>query len=165
MTVAHHQENISDQYYMRMALDQANQALDLEEVPVGAVIIHQGEVVATGFNKREVDQDPTAHAEMIAIRRASSKYRHWRLNQMTLYVTLEPCAMCAGALIQARIGRLVFGAFDKKAGACGSICDLLAEPRFNHRVLVHSDVLADECGMILQKFFQHLRQTATVNST
>jgi tRNA(adenine34) deaminase len=163
-TVVHHIENPNDQYFMRMALDQAIQAFAIGEVPVGAVLVQQGDVMATGFNRREVDQDPTAHAEMMAIREASSKLGSWRLNNTTLYVTLEPCAMCAGALIQARISRLVFGAADPKAGACGSICDLLAEPRFNHRVLVHSGILADECGTILQMFFQHLRQSPTVNS-
>jgi len=149
---------------MRMALDQANQAFTIGEVPVGAVMVQQGEVIATGFNRREVDQDPTAHAEMIAIREASSKLGSWRLNDTTLYVTLEPCAMCAGAMIQARVSRLVFGAADPKAGACGSICDLLAEPRFNHQVVVQTGVLADECGSILQNFFQQLRQANIVNS-
>lgn len=156
--------NKNDSYFMRMALDQANQAFTIGEVPVGAVMVQQGEVIATGFNRREVDQDPTAHAEMIAIREASSKLGSWRLNDTTLYVTLEPCAMCAGAMIHARVSRLVFGAADPKAGACGSICDLLAKPRFNHQVLVQTGVLADECGTILQKFFHQLRQANTVNS-
>ncbi len=164
MTLESHLKNPSDQDFMRLALDQANQAFAMGEVPVGAVLVKEGEVIATGFNRREVDQDPTGHAEMIAIREASSRIGSWRLNDTTLYVTLEPCAMCAGALIQARITRLVFGAFDLKAGACGSICDVLAEPRFNHRVVVRSRVLADECGTILQIFFQELRQTPTVNS-
>jgi len=157
-------EKPNDPYFMRMALDQANQAFAIGEVPVGAVLAQQGEVIATGFNRREVDQDPTAHAEMIAIREASSKLGSWRLNDTTLYVTLEPCAMCAGALIQARISRLVFGAIDPKAGGCGSICDLLAETRFNHRVLVQSGILADECGTILQKFFHNLRKVPTMHS-
>ena len=157
-------ENPNDQDFMQMALDQASQAFAIGEVPVGAVIVRGGEAIASGFNRREIDQDGTAHAEMIAIREASCKLGSWRLNDTTLYVTLEPCAMCAGALIQARITRLVFGALDSKAGACGSICDLLAEPRFNHRVVVQSGILADECGTILQTFFQHLRQAPTVNS-
>ncbi len=156
--------NKNDSYFMRMALDQANQAFTIGEVPIGAVMVQQGEVIATGFNRREVDQDPTAHAEMIAIREASSKLGSWRLNDTTLYITLEPCAMCAGAMLQARVSRLVLGAADPKAGACGSICDLLAEPRFNHQVVVQTGVLADECGSILQKFFQQLRQANTVNS-
>ena len=141
--------------------NRGEQACALGEVPVGAVIVQEGEIVATGFNRREIDQDPTAHAEIIAIREASSKLRSWRLNHTTLYVTLEPCAMCAGAMIQSRISRLVFGTFDPKAGACGSIGDVLSEPRLNHRVKVHSGVLAGECRAILQNFFQELRQTKT----
>ncbi len=157
-------ENPNEHYFMQMALDQANQAFAIGEVPVGAVLVRHGDVMATGFNRREGDQDPTAHAEMIAIREASSKLGSWRLNNTTLYVTLEPCVMCAGALIQARVSRLVFGSFDPKAGACGSICDLLAEARFNHRVLVHSGILADECSTILKNFFRHLRPSPTVTS-
>ena len=150
-----------DQSFMKLALEQANQALALGEVPVGAVIVQEGEIVATGFNRREIDHDPTAHAEIVAIREASSKLRSWRLNKTTLYVTLEPCAMCAGAMIQSRISRLVFGTCDPKAGACGSICDVLSETRFNHRVTVHSGTLAEACRAILQDFFQELRQTHT----
>ena len=157
-------ENPNDHYFMQMALDQANQAFAIGEVPVGAVLVYKGDVMATGFNRREIDQDPTAHAEMIAIREASSKLGSWRLNDTTLYVTLEPCVMCAGTLIQARISRLVFGSFDPKAGACGSICDLLAEAPFNHRVFVQSGILADECGTILKNFFQQLRTSPTVSS-
>ena len=152
----------NDQPFMQLALDQAKQASALGEVPVGAVMVREGQVVASGFNRREIDQDPTAHAEMVALRQASSILGSWRLNDTTLYVTLEPCAMCAGALIQARVSRLVFGAFDPKAGACGSICDLPAEPRFNHRVIVDSGLLAKECSVILQNFFQQLRQTNLV---
>ena len=150
-----------DESFMQLALEQGKQAFALGEVPVGAVLVQEGEIIATGFNRREIDQDPTAHAEIIAIRGASSKLRSWRLNKTTLYVTLEPCAMCAGTMIQSRISRLVFGTFDPKAGACGSICDLLSEPRLNHRVSVHSGILADECKAILQNFFQELRQTNT----
>ena len=151
----------NDESFMQLALEQGKQAFSLGEVPVGAVLVQEGKVVATGFNRREIDQDPTAHAEIIAIRDASSKLRSWRLNKTTLYVTLEPCAMCAGAIIQSRISRLVFGTFDPKAGACGSICDLLSESRFNHRVNVHSGALAEECSAIIQGFFQELRQTNT----
>ena len=150
-----------DESFMQLALEQAKQAFALGEVPVGAVIVQEGEIVATGFNRREIDQDPTAHAEIIVIREASSKLRSWRLNKTTLYVTLEPCAMCAGAMIQSRISRLVFGTSDPKAGACGSICNLLSESRFNHRVNVHSGALAEECSTIIQDFFQELRQTNT----
>ena len=151
-----------DIHYMRMALDMAHQALRAEEVPVGAVLVQNGKILSTGFNQREGTQDPTAHAELTAIRSASLALNSWRLTGTTLYVTLEPCAMCAGAIIQARITRLVFGAWDPKAGACGSICNLTAEPRFNHRVTVDSDILAEDCRAILQKFFQHLRSTQPV---
>ena len=164
MAVTQRSENPTDQHFMRLALAQAEQAYTIGEVPVGAVIVQKTEVIATGFNRRELDQDPTAHAEMIAIREASSKLESWRLNETTLYVTLEPCAMCAGAMIQARVSRLVFGAFDPKAGACGSICNLPAEPRFNHRMVVHSGTLANECGAILQNFFQQLRKTSLLCS-
>ena len=153
-----HTENLNDEPFMHLALEQAQQAFATGEVPVGAVAVRDGEVIALGSNSREANQDPTAHAEMIAIRAAASRLKTWRLTDTTLYVTLEPCSMCAGAMIQARISRLVFGAFDPKAGACGSICDLLAEPRFNHQVRVDSGVLENECGAILQNFFQQLRQ-------
>ena len=152
----------SDTHFMRMALDLAQQAFLAEEVPVGAVLIQDGNILATGFNQREGTQDPTAHAELMAIRSASMALGSWRLTDTTLYVTLEPCAMCAGAIIQSRIARVVFGTWDPKAGACGSICNLTAETRFNHRVRVDSDILADDCRAILQNFFQHLRSTQPV---
>jgi tRNA(adenine34) deaminase len=151
-----------DTHFMRMALDMAHQALRAEEVPVGAVLVQNEKILATGFNQREGTQDPTAHAELIAIRSAAIKLGSWRLTGTTLYVTLEPCAMCAGAIIQARIARVVFGAWDPKAGACGSISNLTAEPHFNHRVTVDSDILAEDCRAILQKFFQNLRSTLPV---
>ena len=153
---------IQDRRFMQRALDLACQAFRGDEVPVGAVLIHKGEILATGYNQREGTQDPTAHAELNAIRSAAVALGSWRLTDTTLYVTLEPCAMCAGAIIQARIGRVVFGTWDPKAGACGSICNLLVEPRFNHRVLIESDVLAGECRSLLQKFFQKLRSTPQV---
>ena len=152
----------SDTHFMRMALDLAQQAFLAEEVPVGAVLIQDGNILATGFNQREGTQDPTAHAELMAIRSASMALGSWRLTDTTLYVTLEPCAMCAGAIIQSRIARVVFGTWDPKAGACGSICNLTAETRFNHRVRVDSDILAEDCRAILQNFFQHLRSTQPV---
>ena len=142
---------------MQLALQQAKQALGLGEVPVGAVIVKNDLVISRGHNTREIDQDPTAHAEMKAIRSAASSLGTWRLNETTLYVTLEPCAMCAGALVQARMGRVVFGASDPKSRAYGSISDFLAEPHFNHLVEVQGGILADECGGILQSFFQELR--------
>jgi tRNA(adenine34) deaminase len=147
----------TDSHFMRTALDLAHQAFQAKEVPVGAVLVQNGKILATGFNQRESTQDPTAHAELMAIRSASMALGSWRLTDTTLYVTLEPCAMCAGAIIQARIARVVFGTWDPKAGACGSICNLTAETRFNHRVKVDSDMLSDDCRAILQNFFQQLR--------
>jgi len=154
----------SDKTYMQMALDLAQIAYRAEEVPVGAVLVKEGEILATGFNQREGLQDPTAHAELLAIRIAAEVLGSWRLTDSTLYVTLEPCAMCAGAIIQSRISRLVFGTRDPKAGACGSICDLTAETRFNHRVIVHSGILAEDCRHLLQEFFQQLREAQVVSS-
>jgi tRNA(adenine34) deaminase len=154
----------SDKTYMQMALDLAQEAYRAEEVPVGAVLVKDGEVLATGFNQREGLQDPTAHAELLAIRAAAEALGSWRLTDTTLYVTLEPCAMCAGAIIQSRISRLVFGTWDSKAGACGSICDLTTETRFNHRVIVHSGIMTEDCRHLLQKFFQQLREAQPVPS-
>jgi len=154
----------SDKTYMQMALDLAQEAYRAEEVPVGAVLVQDGEVLATGFNQREGLQDPTAHAELLAIRAAAEALDSWRLTDTTLYVTLEPCAMCAGAIIQSRISRLVFGTWDPKAGACGSICDLTAETRFNHHVIVHSGMMAENCRHLLQQFFQQLREAQPVPS-
>jgi tRNA(adenine34) deaminase len=160
--ISEHQSIDSDKTYMQMALDLAQEAYRVEEVPVGAVLVKDGEILATGFNQREGLQDPTAHAELLAIRTAAEVLGSWRLTDTTLYVTLEPCAMCAGAIIQSRISRLVFGTWDPKAGACGSICDLTAETRFNHRVIVDSGVLAEDCRHLLQQFFQQLRETQPV---
>jgi tRNA(adenine34) deaminase len=142
----------------------AQEAYRAEEVPVGAVLVKDGEILATGFNQREGLQDPTAHAELLAIRTAAEALGSWRLTDTTLYVTLEPCAMCAGAIIQSRLSRLVFGTWDPKAGACGSICDLTAETRFNHRVIVHSGMMAKDCRHLLQQFFQQLREAQPVPS-
>ena len=154
----------SDKTYMQVALELAQEAYRAEEVPVGAVLVKDGETLATGFNQREGLQDPTAHAELLAIRAAAEALGSWRLTDTTLYVTLEPCAMCAGAIIQSRISRLVFGTWDPKAGACGSICDLTAETRFNHRVIVHSGIMAEDCRPLLQQFFQQLREAQPVPS-
>ena len=160
--IAAHQIIDSDQTYMQMALDLAQKAYHAEEVPVGALLVKDGEILATGFNQRECLQDPTAHAELLAVRTAAEALGSWRLTDTTLYVTLEPCAMCAGAIIQSRISRLVFGTWDPKAGACGSICDLTADTRFNHRVIVYSGILAEDCQHLLQKFFQQLREAQPV---
>jgi len=143
---------------MQAALEVAEQALDTNDVPVGAIILDEsGNIVASGFNRREVDSDPTAHAEIVALREAADIAGNWRLDGHTLVVTLEPCAMCAGAIAQARIKTLVFGAWDEKAGAVGSVWDVLRDPRAPYRVEVIAGVLADECGEVLQKFFTELR--------
>jgi tRNA(adenine34) deaminase len=142
---------------MRLALDQAMQSAAAGEVPIGAVLVQQGRVLAQSHNHRETWQDPTAHAEMIVIREAARALRQWRLIDTTLFVTLEPCAMCLGAILLARIPRLVFGARDPKAGACGSVLDFSNDPRLNHRVEVMGGVLEEESQQMLSKFFQGLR--------
>ncbi len=149
--------NVVDERFMTQALQLAREAEQLGEVPVGAVVVVGGEVVGRGYNRREVDADPLSHAELKAIAEASQKLKSWRLSEATLYVTLEPCTMCAGALIQARLGRLVFGAMDPKAGAVGSLYDLLADKRLNHEVEVTRGVMEVECGKILKDFFVALR--------
>lgn len=146
-----------DKFFMNLALKEARKAAKRLEVPVGAVIVHEGSVVSRGFNKRETGADPTAHAEMIAIRAASKRLGSWRLSGTTLYVTLEPCLMCMGAIIQARVWRLVFGAFDPKAGACGSLYDISSDKRLNHRVHVTSGVFDVESEALLKSFFADLR--------
>ncbi|UJS18903.1 MAG: tRNA adenosine(34) deaminase TadA [Candidatus Jettenia sp.] len=141
------------EYFMRQALAEARKAVEKDEVPIGAVIVYENHIIARAHNQREMLNDPTAHAEMIAITQAAAYLQNWRLTGTTIYVTLEPCAMCAGALVQSRIDTLVYGTTDKKAGACASVINLVQEPRFNHRLNVLSNVLADECKHILQKFF------------
>ncbi len=143
---------------MREAIAIAEQALASGDVPVGALILDPtGAVVATGFNRREIDSDPTAHAEIVALRSAAEKLGSWRLENHTLVVTLEPCAMCAGAIAQARIATVVFGAWDEKAGAVGSIWDVLRDPRALHKTEVVAGVLEAECAELLNKFFNELR--------
>ncbi|NJN55206.1 MAG: tRNA adenosine(34) deaminase TadA [Anaerolineae bacterium] len=146
-----------DEQWMRVALDLAATAVYLAEVPVGAVAVKEGVIVGQGYNLKEQSQDPTAHAEMIALRQAAQTVQNWRLIGVTLYCTLEPCPMCAGAMIQARLQRLVYGAKDTRFGAHGSIVNILDETRFNHRILVTSGVLEAEAGVLLQQFFQQLR--------
>lgn len=146
-----------DEYFMRLALREAERALQHEDVPIGAVIAHEGEVIAAAHNERELRQDPTAHAEVIALREASAALGSWRVLDTVMYVTLEPCAMCAGALVLARVPRVVYGTSDPKAGACGSILDVLAEPRLNHRPEVVGGLLAQECGDLLREFFASRR--------
>jgi len=149
-----------DETYLRMALDQARNAMLLGEVPVGAVVVRGGQILSTGFNQPISEVDPTAHAEIRALRAAAEALGNYRLNGCTLYVTLEPCAMCAGAIQHARIERLVFGASDPKTGACGSVVDLFAEPRLNHHATVRSGVLAKEAGELLAEFFAERRRMA-----
>lgn len=146
-----------DEKWMRLALRQAAEALELGETPVGAVAVLDGQVIGAGFNRKESDQDPTAHAEIIAIREAAAHLNNWRLLGVTLYCTLEPCPMCAGAMIQARLPRLVYGARDVRFGADGTVVDVLGRPSFNHRVEVTAGVLAEEAGALLQQFFRQLR--------
>jgi tRNA(adenine34) deaminase len=146
-----------DEYFMRLALREASRALEHDDIPVGAVVVKDGEVIGTGHNEREVRADPTAHAEMIALRDAARALGTWRVLDSVLYVTLEPCAMCAGAIVLARIPRVVFGTTDPKAGAAGSVLNVLAEPRLNHRPVVHSGLLDEECGDLLRAFFASRR--------
>jgi tRNA(adenine34) deaminase len=149
-----------DEQYSRNALDLAREAVKRNEVPIGAVVVRDGSILAAATNRTVRDQDPTAHAELLAIREASTKLDRWRLNDCTLYVTLEPCAMCAGAIVLARLKRVVFGAWDDKAGMAGSVGDLLRHPRLNHRPEVRAGVLAAECGALLEEFFQTQRTAA-----
>jgi tRNA(adenine34) deaminase len=148
----------ADEAFMQQALVLAREAAALGEVPVGAVAVHDGKVVGTGFNRREVDKNPLAHAELLALDAAAKALGAWRLTGVTLYVTLEPCAMCAGGLVQSRVTRLVFGAMDPKAGAVGSLYNLAEEPRHNHRLQVTSGILADESRLLLKTFFERLRE-------
>jgi tRNA(adenine34) deaminase len=142
-----------DEYFMRLALREAERAMEHDDVPIGAVVVHEGEVLATGRNEREERRDPTAHAEVLALREAAEKLGSWRVLDSVLYVTLEPCAMCAGAIVLARVPRVVFGAWDPKAGAAGSVLDVLAQPQLNHRPEVSGGLLGEECGELLRSFF------------
>jgi tRNA(adenine34) deaminase len=142
---------------MREALEQARRALECDDVPVGAVVVRGGRIVGRGYNQREKLQDPTAHAEMIALTAAAADVGHWRLEDCTLYVTLEPCPMCAGALVLARVARLVYGATDPKGGACGSLYTLTQDARLNHRVETLGGVLAEDCAELLRAFFRRRR--------
>lgn len=150
-----------DQAFMRIALEEAARATKLGEVPIAALVVQGDRILAQTHNYRELWQDPTAHAETIAIRAAATALGSWRLLDTTLYVTLEPCTMCIGAIILARIPRIVFGAWDPKAGACGSVFDLSSEPKLNHRVSVTGGVLEQESQALLQKFFRELREAPT----
>lgn len=147
-----------DEQWMNEALAEARKAWDRGEVPIGAVIVKDEEVIARGHNLRETERQATAHAELIAIQSACQKLGSWRLENCTLYVTLEPCPMCTGGLIQSRIARVVYGADDPKGGACGSVLNLLDEPKFNHRVPARAGILAEEAGNMLREFFRSLRK-------
>jgi tRNA(adenine34) deaminase len=149
---------LGDEHFMRRALQQAELAVQQDEVPVGAIVVHANKIIATAFNQREQLADPTAHAEMIAITQAASHLNSWRLIDCTLFVTLEPCPMCAGAILQSRIPRVVYGALDPKAGAVVSLYQLLNDPRLNHRCEVVGGVLASDCGQILTDFFERKRR-------
>ena len=151
-----HQDEI-DRRFMQDALALARKALDSEDVPVGALVVHDGRVIGRGCNQREKLQDPTAHAEMIAITAAAEHIGHWRLENCTLYVTLEPCSMCAGALVLARVSRLVYGAADEKAGACGSLMTITEDRRLNHQVETVGGVLAEQSAELLRDFFRRRR--------
>jgi len=145
---------------MREALVEARRAAALGEVPVGAVLVRGGELIAGGHNRRELEGDPLAHAEMVVIRQAARVVGNWRLEECSLYVTLEPCAMCAGAIVLARVPRVVFGVRDSKAGAVGSLMNLLQDERLNHRAEIIEGILAEECGALLTEFFRDLRRQA-----
>ena len=147
-----------DRQFMQLALEEAKKAGNLGEVPIGAIIVHEGEVIASASNLRETTQNAVTHAELMAIQQACEKVGSWRLEETTLYVTLEPCPMCAGAILQSRIPRVVYGARDMKAGCVDSLYRLLNDPRFNHECEVTEGVLAEECGQILTDFFRALRE-------
>jgi tRNA(adenine34) deaminase len=146
-----------DEWYMRLGLREAERALEHDDVPIGAVIVREGEVIGAAHNERELRQDPTAHAEILALRQASTAVGSWRVLDSVLYVTLEPCAMCAGAIVLARVPRVVYGTVDPKAGAAGSVLDVLGEPRLNHRPEVAGGLLAPECAALLTDFFDSRR--------
>ncbi|MCD8397505.1 MAG: tRNA adenosine(34) deaminase TadA [Lachnospiraceae bacterium] len=147
-----------DEKYMKEALRQAKKAYALREVPIGCVIVCENQIVARGYNRRNTDKNTTAHAEINAIRRASKKLGDWRLEGCTIYITLEPCQMCAGAIVQSRITRAVIGAMNPKAGCAGSVLNILEMPEFNHQVIVERGILEEECSTMLSSFFHELRE-------
>ncbi len=146
-----------DNFFMNKALDQAYQAYKLEEVPIGAVIVKDGKIVGKGYNKKEMSLDTTNHAEIIAIREASKNLKSWRLTDCTMYVTVEPCPMCAGAIVNSRIKELVIGTMDPKGGACGSLYNIVENDNLNHKLEVKRGILEKECSDIMKKFFKKLR--------
>ncbi len=152
------EEDIIDEKYMKAALKQARKAIDLGEVPIGCVIVHEGKIIGRGYNRRNTDKSVLCHAEITAIKKACKKIGDWRLEECTLYVTLEPCQMCAGAIVQSRIPRVVMGAMNPKAGCAGSILNILENPQFNHQVQVSKGILENDCSNILKEFFTELRK-------
>lgn len=172
---------MNDEFWMRQAIEEARRCLSTQspteanrqssianrqspDVPVGAICVLEGEIIGRGHNRREAESDPTAHAEVLALREASIHMKSWRLEKVTLYVTLEPCPMCAGALWLSRIDRLVFGAWDEKAGACGSLLDIPRDPRLNHQPQVKGGILENECAQLLREFFAERRKTVDLKS-
>lgn len=151
------QQRKTDEKYMRQALRQAKKAYDLNETPIGCVIVYKGKVIGRGYNRRNTDKNPLAHAEIAAIKKASKKMGDWRLEECTLYVTLEPCQMCAGAIVQSRITRVVVGCMNPKAGCAGSVLNLLDMKEFNHQAELETGVLGEECSMLMKEFFKELR--------
>lgn len=147
-----------DEYFMKLALREALRAYDINEVPVGAIIVKDGNIISTGYNKKESLKDPTAHAEMIAIRKATEKLGGWRLLGSTMYVTVEPCPMCAGAIISSRIKRLVIGVKDEKMGGCGSVVNITRNSNFNHMVDISWGILEEDCKYLMKEFFKNLRK-------
>lgn len=152
------EQKILDEKYMREALKQARKAYDLNETPIGCVIVHDGKIIGRGYNRRNTDKNPLAHAEIAAIKKASRKMGDWRLEECTMYVTLEPCQMCSGAIVQSRMTRVVVGCMNPKAGCAGSILNLLDMAEFNHRVQLETGVLGEECSALMSGFFRELRQ-------
>jgi len=149
---------MDNEYFMKKALEEAEKAYKIDEVPIGCVIVRNDEIIATGYNKRNTAKNPLCHAEIIAINMAAQIVDDWRLEDCKLYVTVEPCPMCAGAIVQARIPEVIFGARNKKAGCSGSVLDILNEPKLNHQVKVIDGVLSDECGDLMTSFFKRFRQ-------
>lgn len=149
---------MDNEYFMKKALEEAEKACKIDEVPIGCVIVRNDEIIATGYNKRNTAKNPLCHAEIIAINMAAQIVGDWRLEDCKLYVTVEPCPMCAGAIVQARIPEVIFGARNKKAGCSGSVLDILNEPKLNHQVKVIDGVLSDECGDLMTSFFKRFRQ-------
>ncbi len=148
----------NSEFYMREALKEAQKAFDINEVPIGCVIVHKEEIIATGFNMRNTNKNTLDHAEIIAINKACEMLKDWRLEDCTMYVTVEPCPMCSGAIVQSRLEKVVFGTFNKKAGFCGSVLNILQMDELNHKVEIESGVLESECKELMQSFFKNFRK-------